>query len=112
MNYLFPSDHKSPCAIEREMEKNVFPGLAGRKQQEHCCERFSKAHQVFKEIRNEDNGGTETPEVWECSGSALAAHNMTVPLSLEEVALNHPVLVTKSVTAHWTNYADNEEEIL
>ncbi|XP_064364139.1 uncharacterized protein LOC112988989 isoform X1 [Dromaius novaehollandiae] len=112
MNYLFPREHKSPCATEREMEENIFPGLAGRKQQERHCKRSSKAHKVFKEMRNEDNGGTEISGDQKFSVGALAPHEMTtVPLTLEDVALKHPVLEAKSVVTYWTNYADKEEEI-
>ncbi|XP_009679186.2 uncharacterized protein [Struthio camelus] len=112
MIYLFPSEHKSPCATKRETEGNVFPGLAGRKQQEQHCKRSSKARTLFKEMRNEDNGAIEIPEDWKSSVSDLALHEMTtVPLTLEDVALKHPVLEAKSVITYWTNYADEEEEI-
>ncbi|KAM6368107.1 uncharacterized protein FN964_003434 isoform 1-T14 [Alca torda] len=52
VNYLFPREHKSPGATEKEMEEKTFPVLARKKQHGQHCMRSSKACKVFEELRN------------------------------------------------------------
>ncbi|XP_074436370.1 uncharacterized protein LOC141740854 isoform X2 [Larus michahellis] len=93
VNYLFPREQKSPGATEKETEEKTFPVLAIKKQQGQHCKRSSKVCEVFDELRNEDNGVTEIPEHLKSSASALAPKETNpVPLTLQEVALKHPVL--------------------
>ncbi|KAM6084864.1 uncharacterized protein LJ206_006787 [Theristicus caerulescens] len=91
--YLFPREHKPPGTTEKKIEENTFPVLARKKQQGQHCKRSSKACKVFSELGNEDNGVTEIPEHRKSSASALAPQETNpVPLTLQEVALKHPVL--------------------
>ncbi|KAM6407377.1 uncharacterized protein J5M81_003594 [Pluvialis apricaria] len=109
VDYLFPREHTSPGATEKEMEENTYPVLPRKKQQGQHCKRPSKACKVFDELRNEDNGVTEIPECLKSSASALAPQETnSVHLILQEVALKYPVLEAKSRLTCWTNCADKE----
>ncbi|XP_034621138.1 uncharacterized protein LOC117874772 isoform X4 [Trachemys scripta elegans] len=118
MEYLFPSHHKQPgnSSTERGIEESTFPILLDRKQHEQCHRGFSKTRIVFKEMKNnskekqhENKGAVEILEDQKYNNSAFAPHEMiTVPLTMEDVVLNNPVVEAKSTVTYWTNYVDKD----
>ncbi|TFK07152.1 pre-mRNA 3' end processing protein WDR33 [Platysternon megacephalum] len=121
MEYMFPSHHKQPgnSSTERGIEESTFPILLDRKQNEQCHRGFSKTCIIFKEMKNnskekqhENKGAVEILEDQKYNNSAFAPHEMiTVPLTMEDVVLNNPVVEAKSTVTYWTNYVDKEESI-
>ncbi|XP_042713180.2 uncharacterized protein LOC101945432 isoform X10 [Chrysemys picta bellii] len=121
MEYLFPSHHKQSgnSATERGIEESTFPILLDRKQHKQCHRGFSKTRIVFKEMKNnskekqhENKGAVEILEDQKYNNSTFAPHEMiTVPLTMEDVVLNNPVVEAKSTVTYWTNYVDKEESI-
>ncbi|KAM9154270.1 uncharacterized protein ACDP82_003300 [Pangshura tecta] len=120
MEYLFPSHNKQPgnSSTERGIEESTFPILPDRKQHEQCHRGFSKTHIVFKEMKNhskekhENKGAVEILEDQKYNNSAFAPHEMIpVPLTMEDVVLNNPVVASKSTVTYWTNYVNKEESI-
>nr|XP_032646802.1 vesicle transport protein SFT2A isoform X5 [Chelonoidis abingdonii]XP_032646803.1 vesicle transport protein SFT2A isoform X5 [Chelonoidis abingdonii] len=101
MEYLFPSHQKQPgnSTTERGIEESTFPILLDRKQHGQCHRGFSKAHTIFKEMKNhskekhENKGAVEMLEDQKYNNSAFAPHEMIpVPLTMEDVVLNNPVV--------------------
>ncbi|XP_067416884.1 uncharacterized protein [Emydura macquarii macquarii] len=121
MEYLFPSHHKQPenSSIERGTEESTFPILLDGNQQERCYRGFFKTCTVFKEMKNnskekrhENKGAIEILNGQKYNTKAFAPHEMiTVPLTMEDVVLNNPVVEAKSAITYWTNYLDKEDSI-
>ncbi|XP_075780730.1 uncharacterized protein LOC102456693 isoform X2 [Pelodiscus sinensis] len=118
MKYLFPSHRKQPenSSTERGTEESTFPILLDRKQQEQCHRGFSKTCLVYKEMKNnskekqyENEGAVESLGDQKCRNNAFVPRKMiTLPLSMEDVVLNNPVVEAKSTVTYWTNYVDKE----
>ncbi|XP_074844782.1 uncharacterized protein LOC142010364 [Carettochelys insculpta] len=114
MEYLFPN-HKPAGnhSTEGGTEESTLPVLLHRKQQEQRHGGLSKACMVFKEMKNyskekqHESKGVEILENQKCSHNAFAPREMiTVPLTMEEIVLNNPVVEAKSAVTFWTNYVD------
>ncbi|XP_070787568.1 uncharacterized protein [Pituophis catenifer annectens] len=108
MEYLFPNGHEHSRLKCNKMviEENTIPCLIHAKQQEMHQKDSPKVLRIPKEkkmlLKQEKHVDTIEDE----KSSAVGEKDIiAMPLSLEDVALYHPVIEPKQIGKYWTNYA-------
>ncbi|XP_034284381.1 uncharacterized protein LOC117672063 isoform X2 [Pantherophis guttatus] len=108
MEYLFPNGHEHSRLKCNKMviEENTIPCLIHAKQQEMHQKDSPKVLRIPKEkkmlLKQEKHVDTIEDE----KSTAVGEKDIiAMPLSLEDVALYHPVIEPKQIGKYWTNYA-------
>ncbi|XP_013925076.1 PREDICTED: uncharacterized protein LOC106551490 [Thamnophis sirtalis] len=113
MEYLFPNGHEHSRLKCNEMviEENTVPCLIHAKQQEmHQKDspkvlRIPKEKKMLKQEKHVDSFILPNRIEDEKSSAVGEKDTIAMPLSLEDVALYHPVIEPKQISKYWTNYA-------
>ncbi|KAM6467648.1 uncharacterized protein PHA67_013033 isoform 2-T2 [Liasis olivaceus] len=107
MEYLFPNcrKHSGMKCNKRIIEENTIPCLIRAKQQEIHQKNSPKVLRIpekKKMLKQEKH----VDAVEDQKSSAVGQQDITaMPLTLEDVALYHPVMEAKQVGKYWINYA-------
>ncbi|XP_032070903.1 uncharacterized protein LOC116507081 isoform X1 [Thamnophis elegans] len=113
MEYLFPNGHEHSRLKCNEMviEENTVPCLIHAKQQEmHQKDspkvlRIPKEKKMLKQEKHVDIFILPNRIEDEKSSAVGEKDTIAMPLSLEDVALYHPVIEPKQISKYWTNYS-------
>ncbi|XP_054855943.1 uncharacterized protein LOC129343633 isoform X2 [Eublepharis macularius] len=116
MEYLFPNRHEQSGMNHniKIMEENTFPSLVGSKQQEMNHKVSSKMYKGSKEKKGMLKQHTnkvvgERAEDEKCNVTTFAQQEIiTVPLTLEDASLYHPVVEVKPRGTDCKNYPDKD----
>ncbi|XP_061482360.1 uncharacterized protein LOC133384439 [Rhineura floridana] len=112
MNYLYPNcqEHSGTNHNKRLIEDTAAPSLVGGNVQKRH-HKDSKIFRILEEnkkmLKQQKDKNVERAETRKCNTAAFSQHEIiSMPLTLEDVAVHNPVVEAKPLSTYWTNYVN------